>query len=273
MKPRSACGWSGTLLLLSIAGCASNPPQELLDARSTYAHARQDQASAYAGSDMKAAREILALAEKSYDDNGDTFETKSIAYAARRRVELASAKARGVMAAAREESAKEELQSVKDQALRNNQNALERERMAREASDKRAAELATLLAQAGAVKEPRGMVITLPGTVLFASNKSELLSSSTEKLNQAATALVQQDKTATIRVEGHTDSTGASSTNQALSQARAEAVRSYLVSHGVDASRITAIGMGSNNPVASNATPEGRANNRRVEIIVHSSQQ
>jgi outer membrane protein OmpA-like peptidoglycan-associated protein len=69
-------------------------------------------------------------------------------------------------------------------------------------------------------------------------------------------------------VQGYTDSQGSTSFNQELSQRRADAVRTYLVSHGMAADRITAQGFGPGNPVADNASPEGRADNRRVEIVV-----
>jgi OOP family OmpA-OmpF porin len=69
-------------------------------------------------------------------------------------------------------------------------------------------------------------------------------------------------------VEGHTDSNGNDASNQKLSQDRAESVRAYLVQRGVKSERITAVGKGESTPVATNDTTEGRANNRRVEIIV-----
>ena len=71
-----------------------------------------------------------------------------------------------------------------------------------------------------------------------------------------------------IVVEGYTDSVGSDATNQKLSKDRAESVRAYLVSKGVPSEKITSVGKGEANPVASNDTPEGRANNRRVEIVV-----
>jgi outer membrane protein OmpA-like peptidoglycan-associated protein len=69
-------------------------------------------------------------------------------------------------------------------------------------------------------------------------------------------------------VEGHADSQGAAEYNQELSQRRAEAVRTYLVSRGISAERVSAQGFGLTRPIADNASAEGRANNRRVEIVV-----
>lgn len=116
--------------------------------------------------------------------------------------------------------------------------------------------------------EEKRWVITLNGAVLFETGKSELMNLAKEKLDKVAEALKEADASKSITVLGHTDSRGSDAYNKQLSQSRAEAVRSYLVSRGIDSSRITAKGMGEENPVANNGTPEGRANNRRVEIVI-----
>ena len=127
------------------------------------------------------------------------------------------------------------------------------------------------LAKLAAVKEEeRGLVITLSGSVLFASNKSELLPSAENKLNEVSDALMAT-KERKLTVEGHTDSQGTSSYNQQLSEKRAEAVRSYIISRGYPSDLIQAQGAGKTRPIADNASAEGRANNRRVEIIVERS--
>ena len=71
-----------------------------------------------------------------------------------------------------------------------------------------------------------------------------------------------------VDVTGHTDSTGSSAHNQQLSERRAASVAEYLVAQGNNPQRFQVLGMGQNDPIASNATPEGRAQNRRVEIII-----
>lgn len=71
-------------------------------------------------------------------------------------------------------------------------------------------------------------------------------------------------------VEGHTDSQGTDAGNRTLARNRAVAVRDYLVSRGVDASRIGAVGLGSSKPLVDHLNAENRANNRRVEIVIHS---
>lgn len=71
-----------------------------------------------------------------------------------------------------------------------------------------------------------------------------------------------------LRIEGHTDSVGDAATNQALSERRAASVRQFLIqNHGIDAGRLEAAGLGQTQPVDSNDTPEGRQNNRRVELV------
>ena len=142
------------------------------------------------------------------------------------------------------------------------------EQRARLDAENRASVAQADLAKLAAVKEEaRGLVITLSGSVLFASNKSELLPSAQDRLNQVADALMAT-KERKLTVEGHTDSQGSSSYNQELSQRRADVVRSYIISRGYPSDLIEAHGIGKDRPVADNASAEGRANNRRVEIIV-----
>jgi outer membrane protein OmpA-like peptidoglycan-associated protein len=135
-------------------------------------------------------------------------------------------------------------------------------------SEKRTADARAELAKLAAVKEEeRGLVVTLSGSVLFQSAKSTLLSSVQVKLDQVANALLAV-RARNLIVEGHTDSQGSESYNQGLSQRRADSVRDYLVQRGYPADRIQARGKGKGSPIADNASPEGRANNRRVEIVI-----
>jgi OOP family OmpA-OmpF porin len=87
------------------------------------------------------------------------------------------------------------------------------------------------------------------------------------KLNDVAKALKDQGYKAIV-VEGHTDSRGSDENNMKLSQRRADSVRSHLITQGITADKITAVGWGESRPVADNDTAEGRANNRRVELVV-----
>ncbi len=146
---------------------------------------------------------------------------------------------------------------------------LESEKQARMSAEAKLAGAMKDLAAIAAVKEEaRGVVITLSGSVLFASGKYALLNTAMTKLDQVAEALKAQEGNKKMVVEGHTDSMGSDSTNQPLSLNRATAVRNYLVSKGVASEKISAVGMGSSKPLTDNKTAENRANNRRVEIII-----
>jgi outer membrane protein OmpA-like peptidoglycan-associated protein len=112
----------------------------------------------------------------------------------------------------------------------------------------------------------RGLVLTL-GDVLFASGTADLKPGAVGNLNQLITFLGKYPSR-TVMIEGHTDSVGSASSNQVLSQHRADSVRSHLVRQGIDATRLTTMGAGESAPVAGNDSDFGRQQNRRVEIII-----
>lgn len=149
------------------------------------------------------------------------------------------------------------------------QRELENEKNARALAEKKLADAMKSLEEIAKVKEEqRGLVITLEGAVLFASGKTSLLPIAKDKLSKVAIVLQQQSDDKRIVVEGHTDSVGSDDANLKLSQGRADAVREFMISQGVKSERITAVGKGESTPIADNKSPEGRANNRRVEIVV-----
>lgn len=282
MKTHRIIGVVGALGM--VAGCATTqPPSELVNAREAYARARGGQAAQLDPADLHVAKQTLDEAEKSFADDGASQRTKDAAYTAERRVAIAEVRARTIAAnlqkeqilaqaeanqAAALKSTTAALGQTKDQ-LEDNRQALQTEQQRRVDAEKRAKQAAADLAQIASVKqEPRGMVITLSGGVLFTTAKADLLPGAQAKLSEVARALTQQDKDSTIIVEGHTDAQGADAMNLELSQKRAESVKAYLVAHGIAADRVTAKGVGEAQPVANNASPEGRANNRRVEIVV-----
>jgi outer membrane protein OmpA-like peptidoglycan-associated protein len=102
-------------------------------------------------------------------------------------------------------------------------------------------------------------------TILFNSGKSSF-QKQTMPVLQAITAILKEYPSANFMIEGHTDSQGADSLNQKLSEDRAAAVKTYLVENGIDAARLTSAGFGESKPIDSNKTSKGRANNRRVEV-------
>ena len=111
-------------------------------------------------------------------------------------------------------------------------------------------------------------VITLPGDVLFAFNKSDLTPSAQSQLD-ALMGKLQNADVVSIKVIGHTDSVGSDAYNQALSERRASSVAAYLLSQGLDPNKLTSEGKGKSQPVADNDTEEGRAKNRRVELHIN----
>jgi outer membrane protein OmpA-like peptidoglycan-associated protein len=289
-----------TFLLLGLAGlfgaCATTVPRELINARAAYQRANSGAAAQLAPAEVHKAKAALDEAERSFDNDPTTQRTKDLAYVAERKAQLAEALASSAAGEQQKSQAQRDLQAAQAAQMQQTRGELSNTRRdlaasergregeaqarvsadaGRVAAEKRAGEAderarlsAKALADLASVKqEARGMVITLSGSVLFATNQATLLPAAQERLNQVAAALLTTRERVLV-VEGHTDSRGSESYNLDLSQHRADAVRSYLVSRGYMADRIQAHGIGKARPVSENETAEGRANNRRVEIIV-----
>jgi outer membrane protein OmpA-like peptidoglycan-associated protein len=111
------------------------------------------------------------------------------------------------------------------------------------------------------------IILNMPGNITFATNSADISANFYPVLNSVALVVNEFEKTY-VDVVGHTDSTGRADFNQQLSERRAQSVASYLQSQKVLPERLLTRGMGPNSPIASNDTPEGRALNRRVEIIL-----
>ncbi|MGV8937521.1 MAG: OmpA family protein [Allorhizobium sp.] len=111
------------------------------------------------------------------------------------------------------------------------------------------------------------IILNMPSNITFATDQDRVNPGFYPTLNSVAIVLRKFEKTL-IDVNGHTDSTGSQEHNQALSERRALSVADYLGSQGIDQRRVSALGFGQNQPIASNATPDGRAQNRRVEIQI-----
>lgn len=267
---------------LAAAGCATTqPPKELVDAREAYQRSEHGKARQYNPAALHEAKVELDRAEAAFNEDGDSEVTRDEAYIAMRRAERAEVEANTMVWQQRQEKARAEATQAQAKGYEKAQSELasarqqlEQEKAAREAADAKSKEMLAKLAAANAAavkEEPRGTVITLSGGVLFASNKSQLLPGAQANLAQVAEAIKnQEDKK--VLVEGHTDSRGSDQLNQNLSKARADSVAAFLVSHGVPQARITTAGLGSSRPVADNNTAEGRANNRRVEIVIQQAE-
>ncbi|HEY3359696.1 MAG TPA: OmpA family protein [Polyangia bacterium] len=287
------------LLLGAVAlggGCATVVPIELANARTAYMRASMGPAAQLAPAEVHKAKAALDQAEQAFGDEPTAQRTRDLAYVAERKAQLAEALAASAGDEKRKAQAQVELQATQSQKMQETKGELssarrdlaasergrageaqarvtaDQGRVAAEAkaaaADERARLSAKALADFASVKqEPRGMVITLSGSILFATDRATLLPAAQDRLNQVAEALLSIRERAVL-VEGHTDSRGSASHNLDLSQRRADAVRTFLVSRGYMADRIQARGIGKARPVSENDTADGRANNRRVEIIV-----
>jgi outer membrane protein OmpA-like peptidoglycan-associated protein len=287
--------WVRLAPFLFLFRCATVPPPDLLGARAAYTQAEASAAGQAAPVELHKAKVALEEAEKSFADDPKSETTRDLAYVAERRAQIAEAAGSTALADGQRqaaqaahatkqgqllEGAKSDLGKLKEQLAESGRaqqkmvTDLSNERGARAeadskaaASEEKAAVATDALARLAAKEDQRGVVITLSGSVLFPTNQATLLPAAQARLDEVVTALMEV-KERRVMVEGHTDSRGSQDANLALSQRRADAVRSYLVSRGYPGGNIEARGIGRERPVAENATAEGRANNRRVEIIV-----
>jgi outer membrane protein OmpA-like peptidoglycan-associated protein len=281
-------------------GCATTPPAQLVEARTAYGASNNGLSAKLTPTELHDAWLALDRANQEFDAHGDTVQCRDYAYIAQNKIQLADVKARTELDRQKIAEAVKAGVVVRDNQVKSTQAALSstREQLKEERRDSNAktaeidktaeqlavekqarttaeAKLAGAmkdLATIAAIKEDsRGMVITLSGSILFASNKFTLLNTAMTKLDQVAEALKAQGSDKQMVVEGHTDSQGSDRVNQPLSLNRATAVRDYLVTRGVDSNKISAVGMGSSHPLLDNRNAENRANNRRVEIIIQPS--
>ena len=299
---------TGTLLLAAAtgAGCAHSgpPPAELADARVAYSRAASGPAAQMSPARLRLAKQALDQAEMAYGAVSPD-EVSSYGYVAIRKAEIAETdaaaqvaterrqkalrelatlsgthadKARAELAGAEQRAATEQTRAVvaeqrvtEEQArAQGAEQRAETERQARLAAEARANEALTELGRMANVRrEARGVVITLSGQVLFASDQATLLPASASALDNVVSALKAMPAgSGQVVIEGHTDSRGTRAHNRDLAQRRAQAVKDFLTSRGVPTDLFVVQGIGPDRPVADNRSPEGRANNRRVEIVL-----
>lgn len=222
--------------------------------RSTDTDRQQKEAEARARAQLQEEREARIRAEAALEVERAERAARE-AEEARRELETAEA-AQAQLA--------QELESERERA-RARGLALEEEQRARAAAE---ADARRALEQVATVREEaRGLVVTLAAPVLFGLNDATLLPSAKRRLDAISDALRAMESTELV-VEGHTDAAGSDAYNLDLSRRRAEAVREHLLARGVDPRQVRAVGVGEARPVASNASPDGRAENRRVEIVL-----
>jgi len=132
-----------------------------------------------------------------------------------------------------------------------------------------AAALAAVPAAAAAAPQTKPMrTVTVSGDAFFDTNKATFRKEAQPELEKISARVRNVTSVEAVQITGFTDNTGAADYNQKLSEARASTVRDFLVKNGIDPSKITIVGRGMNDPVADNSTKEGRAKNRRVEVMV-----
>jgi outer membrane protein OmpA-like peptidoglycan-associated protein len=244
MKPIIQSGTGVLLAAMLAAGCSTTPPADQVTAADTalgnagqaIGHAAADpQVARYANSELERANDSLGKAKAAWADKHDLEATTHFAYMAQQRAataqELANARAAEgavMVAAARRDTA-----------------------------------VSRVVAETHAERKA-AMEQSLAG---FASGGAKLPPNATPMIDQLVGTL-KDNPGSKVVIEGHTDNVGGPRTNQRLALERAQALRSVLIRHGIDASRITVRSLGEQNPVASNDTSIGRMENRRAQVII-----
>jgi len=137
--------------------------------------------------------------------------------------------------------------------------------------DKQAAEIERDIAGARVERVGEGIKITFSSGIMFDVDKAVLKDQYRGELGELATILNKYEDT-NILLEGHTDSTGPEEYNLGLSKKRSQTVANYLATQNVNPARVTTVGYGESQPITSNETPEGRAQNRRVEVAIYANE-
>jgi len=236
----------------------------------------EEEAQAQAAAEKKAADERTAKARAEADAQS---KARADADAARAQAEIAKAEAQ--KAAAEAARQKQEAEQAKAEALaqqqalaaeadKARQAAVQSDQLRQQAEKEKQDLRARLLQQLNTVlatrDTARGLIANM-SDVLFKSGSFELLGGARERLAKVS-GIVLAYPSLHLSVEGHTDSIGTDDYNQQLSEKRAQAVREYLVQQGISSDAISASGFGKTAPVASNDTPDGRKQNRRVELVL-----
>jgi OmpA-OmpF porin, OOP family len=244
------------------AGCSSDPPRndQLESARTAVQQVESSpDAGRYAASEVSAAHEALLEADQ-LANKGKNKKAEEAAYVAKRHADIAAEQIARGQAEQKAVEAEAERQKVVLQA---------REQEAAASAAKAEAEKRKLeeqLRDLQAKQTDRGLVLTL-GDVLFDTGQATLKPGAASTIDRLATFL-QQSPDRSVAIEGHTDSMGSDAYNLSLSENRANSVKAALMSKGIGADRIVAVGKGEGVPIAGNDNAAGRQQNRRVEIIV-----
>lgn len=256
MRNRNVLIISG--VALALASCVTTPPpsDQLARAHTEVQTLAQDPlAQQVAAQDLEAARDRLQHADAAQQAKRPAEEVDHLAYLAERYAQAGEARIEAAHARQQVAQADEE------------RNRVLLEARARQADNAKAQLAATQaqLAELRAKQTDRGLIVTL-GDVLFDTGRATLKPGADLTLDRLATVMKNNPQSKVI-IQGFTDSRGSSEYNDVLSQRRADAVAAALVQRGVSSDNVRAEGRGKEYPVATNDTPEGRQQNRRVEII------
>ena len=274
---------SAAALAASLAGCAATVrPGAVAQAQQIHDSLTAAGADRRVEGDLIRARQAIAAADSSVGRNDSQEVADGYGRIALRRAQTAQARDAALRAAAEADSLRTRrlsTQLAQTEAQRQQAAALAASEGARADSLRQVAEetsrrlnealtnIRNLVTEITNLQETtRGLVISL-SDVLFDVNRATLRSGAEQNVRRIAEILRQYPDNQ-ISVEGHTDATGSDAYNRKLSEDRAASVRAALVAGGVDASRVTSRGFGKAQPVATNATAEGRQRNRRVEVVV-----
>ncbi len=251
-------------ILTLAAGCASGPNPIVVDARQRVAATENDpKTEEHAEVAVYEAKRALDRLERAERAGASEKELEHLAYLVDRKLEVARAAADRSMLRA-------SLGMLGDRRDRIRLDArsreVESERVRALTAEQRLVELEGELEALRSQKTDRGLVLTL-SDILFPLDEAALKPGGQRVLDRVAHVLAERPEQRVL-VEGHTDGLGSGAYNRSLSRRRADAVANYLVRRGVQPDRVTTRGWGESAPVASNDTPAGRQQNRRVEIIL-----
>ena len=252
---------------LAAAGCAGHQNSAMLtETEQHFTQARNDPAiTEYAPTQLREAEQSLTAARQAALTGAPDVD--HLAYLADKKLDIARTSAEQQAALAQRQTllsrsgqvqAEQRAQTAQLQASNAEQRAASAERQVRQ--------LAAQVQAAKARETAEGTVLTFTD-LLFQPGDAKLQPGSELRLGPLA-EYMRQHPDRTVVVQGHTDTTGDPDNNLALSRRRAEAVRDYLVSQGVAPERVIARGYGEEFPIASNQTPAGRQENRRVEVVI-----
>ncbi len=245
-----------TALLLTLAGCASAPNPQLMEAHGAYQQvAAKPEVLANAPQELDAAKQLLDKADKAWEE-GEKQKAEHLIYMATQQLNIAQT----LTQAKQYEQQIDQLGRQRDELVKNM--SLQQAQVAQ----RQVNELQQQLKDLQTKRTDRGLMVTLSG-VLFETGSAAVKPGARHQLDELAQVLRANPNRKAL-IEGHTDNVGSPERNLDLSLERATTIRNYLIAAGVAPEQVVAKGYGQTRPIAPNSTAEGRQQNRRVEITI-----